>query len=561
MAVENVKREHWRSDVVIVGAGTAGLSTAIRLMQRVRTHNADVEAGRLKAETLEVPQIMIVEKGAEPGSHVCSGAAVDPIALKVLIPDYRERGAPIDAEVGPNPFYFLTPKTALRVPMTPPGMGSKGCFLASLSRFTRWLSAEAEAMGAQLFAGFPAADLLRDGDSVRGVRLGDKGIDKHGHPKPAVLYGDEIEASVTVLAEGVHGRLTKLAVESLGLGVEAMPQATVLGIKEVIELPADRLAPGTAMHTFGFPYDSATYAGGFLYSRPDRRVAIGLATGLDYRDPLLDPHDRFIQWKSHPFLQKLLSGGKVVEYGAKTIPEGGFFSVPKLAADGLVITGDAAGLLNSIRLKGAHLAMQSGMDAADAIFECWKSKSFTKEALEAYPRRFFGGWGGKELRRVRNLHQCYHGGQFAFMGGIALHTGTFGLLPAGRLAIRPECDSLEPLSRKPRERKAFSFVQSPLLPDKLSDVFLSGTVHEEDQPSHITIPDPAACAGKCKSEYDCPCTRFCPGQVYEWIEEEQKIRVNFTNCLHCQTCETKDPLRNIRWTLPEGEGGPKYREM
>jgi len=561
MGMETVKRERFQADVVIVGGGTAGLSTAFRLLKRAAEHNAAVDSGKLQAAKLEPPQVMVIEKGTDSGNHTLSGAVVDPVSLKELIPDFRERNAPFEGEVRNNPFYLLTSKAALRIPVTPPGMGSKGCLLTSISRFTRWLSKEAEAMGAQIFSGFSAVDFIRDGALVRGIRLGDKGIDKNGRPRHNALYGDEIEARVTVLAEGVSGSLTKRALRELGLGGRAMPQANVLGIKEIIQLPEARLKPGTAMHTFGYPLDTATYGGGFIYSRPERHVAIGLATGLDYRNPALDMHDLFVQWKSHPFMKKLLAGGKVVEYGAKTIPEGGYSCVPALVADGLAVVGDGAGLLNSVRLKGVHLAIQSGIDAADAIFGCLRSNATGKDALAAYPKKFFGGWAGKELFRVRNLHQCFHWGQYAYMAGIALHTASLGALPAGKLAIHPEADSLVPLSRKKRERKPLTFTQDALMLDKLSDVFLSGTVHEEDQPSHITIKDRPTCLDKCKAEFDCPCTRFCPAQVYEWVEEEKQIRVNFTNCLHCQTCETKDPYRNIEWKLPEGGGGPKYKNM
>jgi electron-transferring-flavoprotein dehydrogenase len=560
-AVPELKRERFQTDVLIAGAGVAGISTAIRLLQRVNAHNAAVEEGRLSAGRLEMPQVMVVEKAADIGNHVVSGAAVDPVSLKTLFPDFEKRGAPIDAWVENNPFYYLSSKAAIRVPITPPGMGSKGCFITSLSRLTRWLASEAESLGAQTAAGFAAVDWLEAGGAVAGLRLGDKGIDKQGLPRHNAMAGDEIEARVTVLAEGVHGTLTRRAIHAFGLDRDAMPQAAVLAIKEIIELPEERSATGTALHTFGYPHDASTYAGGFLYAGPGRTVTIGLATGLDYRDPLLDPHDLFVRWKSHPLLQKWIGGGKVIEYGAKTIPEGGYFSVPRLVADGLMIVGDAGGLLNSIRLKGIHLAVQSGIDAGDALFEAWKSGNFGKTALEAYPKAFFGGWAGREMRRVRNLHQCYHGGQMAFMAGIGLHTATLGFLPAGRLPIRPDADSLTPLSKRRSGTKPFAFTPDGLMPDKLSDVFLSGTVHEEDQPSHIAVLDGRVCAEKCKPEFDCPCTRFCPAQVYEWSEEEKKIRVNFTNCLHCQTCETKDPFRNISWKLPEGGGGPKYKGM
>ena len=553
----SVKRERFEADVVIAGAGVAGLSTAIRLFQQVESHNQRIESGEAQGEKLSAPQVMVIEKGADIGNHVLSGAVIDPVALTELLPDYREKGAPIRAEVVHNPFYFFTSKNALKLPFTPPGMGSKGCHLVSLAEFTRWMSKVAESQGVQLFNGFAAVDLLREGNAVKGIRLGDKGIDKHGHPRPNALYGDEIAAGVTVLAEGVHGCLTRQAVKDLGLSAP-MPQATVLGIKEIVQLPEERLKPGTAMHSFGFPHDSAKYGGGFVYSLPGNQAAIGLATGLDYRDPLLDMHELFVKWKLHPFMKKLLRDGKVIEYGAKTIPEGGYYSIPVLASDGLVIVGDGAGLLNSIRLKGVHLAIRSGMAAGDAIFRALCTKSFTREKLQIYPEAFFKSWAGSELRRVRNLHQCFHLGRMGGMAGIALHTASFGLLPAGRLAIHPERDSLHSLKKNPQNSP---FKQDALMLDKLSDVFLSGTVHDEEQPSHITVTDTQVCEQKCKPEFDCPCTRFCPAQVYEWIEEEKRIRVNFTNCLHCQTCETKDPYGNIIWKLPEGEGGPKYKNM
>ncbi|MBN1894522.1 electron transfer flavoprotein-ubiquinone oxidoreductase [bacterium] len=555
-----VKRERFEADVIIVGAGVAGLSTAIRIFQQVNSHNKRIESGQLQGEKLSPPQVMVVEKAADIGNHVLSGAVLDPVALAELLPDYRERGAPVEAEVIHNPFYFFTSKTAFKLPFTPPGMGSRGCLMVSLAEFTRWMSKLAESFGVQLFTGFAAVDLLREGNAVKGIRLGDKGIDKHGSPRPNALYGDEIAAGVTVLAEGVHGCLTRQAVQDLRLSAQ-MPQATVIGIKEIIQLPEERLKPGTALHSFGFPHDSATYGGGFVYSRPGSQAAVGLATGLDYKNPLLDMHELFLQWKSHPFMKKLLQGGKVLEYGAKTIPEGGYFSIPTLASDGLVIVGDGAGLLNSIRLKGVHLAIRSGMAAGDAIFQALQAKSWTRETLENYPRAFYQSWAGRELFRVRNLHQGFHLGRIGGMAGIALHTASFGLLPAGRIAIHPDRDSLHSIRKKKPGKKVFTFKQDALMLDRLSDVYLSGTVHDEEQPSHITITDPQVCEQKCKPEFDCPCTRFCPAQVYEWIEEEKRIRVNFTNCLHCQTCETKDPYANIIWKLPEGEGGPKYKHM
>jgi len=554
-----ISRERWQADVVVVGAGVAGLSTAIRLCQRVKSHNEAVESGKLKEEKLPSPTVLVIEKGISPGSHILSGALVDPRSLYALFPDFQEKKPPIEGEVISDPFYFLTSRLAFRLPYVPHLMRSKGCLMTSLSQFTRWLSQQAETLGIHILSGFSGVDFLREGEIIRGVRLGDRGIDKNGNPKSTVVYGEEIEAKVTVLAEGVHGRLTQLALEHLGLGKDRMPQSTVLGIKEIVQLPSSRLKPGTAIHTFGFPHDGNTFGGGFVYWRPENQVAIGLATGLDYKNPLLDPHHLFLQWKSHPLIRKFLSGGKVIEYGAKSIPEGGYFAIPQLVANGLVIVGDSAGLVNAVRLKGIHLAIQSGMDAGDAIFECWKKQSFTQEILHFYPQKFFNGWPGKELYRVRNLHQGFQYHRMMGILNIGLHTVSFGLWPFGKWPIRPEWSSLAPLSKKKPKIKIFSFPSSPLMLDKLTDVFFSGTQHEENQPSHITIKDPNACIEICKREFDCPCTRFCPAQVYEWIEEEKTIRVNFTNCLHCQTCEVKDPLQNIIWRLPEGGGGPRYK--
>lgn len=554
-----IQRERWNTDVLVIGAGVAGLSTAIRLCQKVKAYNEAIESGRLKGEKLPYPTVFVIEKGISPGSHVLSGALVDPCSLQELLPDFKERGAPIDGEVLSDPFYFLTSRFGFRLPYVPKIMRSKGCLMTSLSQFTRWIAKQAEDLGIHILTGFSAVDLLREEETIRGIRLGDKGIDKNGNPKSTVVYGEEIEARVTVLAEGIHGRLTKKALEDLGLGKNRMPQSTVLSIKEIVQLPEPRLKPGTAIHTFGFPHDGKTFGGGFVYWRPENQVAIGLATGLDYKNPLLDPHGLFLEWKSHPFIQKFLKGGKVIEYGAKSIPEGGYFSIPQLVGNGFVIVGDSAGLVNAVRLKGIHLAIQSGIDAGDAIFECWKKQSFSQETLNLYPQRFFTGWPGKELYQARNLHQGFQYHRMVGILNLGLHTVSFGLWPFGKWPIHPEYMSLVPLSKKKPKTKLFTFQSNSWMLDKLSDVFFSGTQHEEDQPSHITIKDPMACIEICKKEFDCPCTRFCPAQVYEWIEEEKTIRVNFTNCLHCQTCEIKDPLQNIVWKLPEGGGGPRYK--
>ncbi|MBN2029973.1 electron transfer flavoprotein-ubiquinone oxidoreductase [bacterium] len=559
--METIKREQYEIDIVLVGGGIANLSTAVRLMQRIDAHNKAVESGESKEQKLELPTVMIIEKSLKVGSHILSGAVVDPVALKELFPNFLELDCPLEDQVKSDPFYFLTSKMAVRVPMVPPVMRSKGAYIVSLEKLTQWFVKQAEALGAEMYTGFAASTLLKDGSRITGVRLGDKGLGKEGEPLSNVMYGDEILAKVVVLGEGVHGVVTKQAIKDLNLGEDINPPANVLGIKEIIQLPKKHGFEGKAMHTFGYPHNGKTYGGGFFYGRPDNQIALGLATGLNYQDPRMDMHELFVQWKSHPFINKIIAGGEVVEYGAKCIPEGGFFAVPKMVADGLMILGDSAGLLNSVKIKGIHLAMKSGICAGDTLFSCWKSGSFSAEQLEEYPKSFMNSWAGKELKKVRNIHQCFEHGRMTGMAGLVFNTVSFGLLPPGRMRNERDNDTLKPVQKYKKEKKPFTYKPDKLMQDRLSDVFLSGTEHREDQPSHIRIPDPKICVEQCGPKYNYPCTRFCPAEVYEWMEEDKRIQVNFTNCLHCQTCESKDPFDNIEWNLPEAEGGPRYKSM
>ena len=559
--METIKREQYKMDIVLVGCGIANLSTAVRLLQRIKDHNQAVESGKSNEKQLDPPTVMIIEKSVKVGAHILSGAVLDPISLRELFPNFLEIDCPLEGQVKSDPFYFLTSKLAFRVPVVPPIMRSKGAYVISLEKLTQWFAKQAETVGAEIYTGFAVNHILRDGNRITGIQLGDKGFGKDGKPLPNVMYGDEILSKVVVLAEGVRGVVTKQAIAELNLGENTNAQSNVLGIKEIVQLPEGRSFEGKAMHTFGYPYDMKTYGGGFIYGRPNNQIAIGLATGLNYQDPRLDLHELFVKWKSQPFINKIISGGEIIEYGAKCIPEGGLYAIPKMVADGLMILGDSAGLLNSVRIKGIHLAMKSGIHAGDTLFSCWKSGSFSAEQLEHYPQSFMNSWAGKELKQVRNIHQCFEHGRYMGMAGLVLNTISFGLLPPGRLKNEPDNETLKPLAKLKREKKPFTFKPDTLMQDRLSDVFLSGTEHREDQPSHIRIPDPKICVEQCGPKYNFPCTRFCPAEVYEWMEEDKRIQVNFTNCLHCQTCESKDPFHNIEWNLPEAEGGPRYKSM
>ncbi|MFZ4397749.1 MAG: 4Fe-4S dicluster domain-containing protein [Kiritimatiellia bacterium] len=546
-------RDRMTFDIVGVGCGIATLSTVLRLLKRVRNDGA--------ASSRPPPSVLIIEKGASIGAHSMSGAVVDSESLADLLTLDEFTALPRFATVQKESFQYLTASKALRVPWVPPLMQAEGFPIVSLSAVTRYLAGLCEKAGAEIYCGFPAVELLRENGRVTGVRLGDKGVDKDGKKRSMFLPGADLMARTVILGEGACGFLSEQLIEQDQMR-GPNPQTYAVGIKELLEIPERKGSAGTIMHTFGYPLDSKTYGGGFVYCLSDTLVAVGMVTALDYRNPTLNPHDLFRLFKRHPRVQPFLAGGKVVEYGAKVLPEGGVHSVPGLVADGAILVGDAGGLCNSLRLKGVHLAVQSGLAAGDTLFACWQNGDWSKAALQKYPAQLQKSRGWKELEKIRNVRASFHFGTIPGMMSVGMSLGSAGMLPPGRLPLKPDWESMRALSSvtpcqlPPKTEGPESNQQL----DKLSDVFFSKTHHEENQPSHLKIPDPEKCK-RCIPKYDAPCTRFCPAQVYVLNDDKQGVHIDFANCLHCKTCQIKDPLQNIQWTPPEGGGGPVYARM
>ncbi len=552
----NQPREELPFDVLFVGGGPANLASAIRLAQLSREKGLDLEIG-------------LIEKGDFLGAHSLSGAVMDPRALARLLPDYLKMGCPVETSHCQDALFYLTPDRALPVPYIPPFMDNHGCFVTSMSKMTAWLGEQAEALGVNIFCGFAGKELLfaQDGRTVAGVRTGDKGVDKSGQPRNNFELGADLLANVTVLGEGPCGSLARDLNQKMKIYPKYMPQEYETAIKEVIELPSAPAFPknATVLHTFGHPLGNAK-GGAFLYQMGDNRVTIGLVMGLNYKNPMFNPHEAFLSLKKHPLIQRILAGGKVVQQGAKIMCVGGFHSMPTLAVDGALLVGESASMLNPQRLKGIHTSMESGMLAAETIIQAFENEDFSAEGLSSYEKRIKGGWVGKELREARNFSQALSKkgvGRYFHMAAQHLSEGK-GLLDP--MPLEKDSQTLSTLQEL-RSAKA----QSPsietdgvLMVDKLTGVYLSGTKHEENQPCHLLIHDMSLCLGQCYEEYANPCTRFCPGQVYEMEMTEtgaRRLKLNPSNCLHCKTCEIKDPFENITWTCPEGGGGPRYQFM
>lgn len=548
MSAEAIQRDVIEVDVLCVGAGTAALATALRFLRKCSAANA------------AKPTVMVIEKGAAVGAHALSGAVMDPTPLAELLTAEELAALPVEARVTGETMARLSPTGHTKVPWAPPEMHAHNFPIVSLSKFTAWLGTLAEAAGAEVYPDMPGAELLFEGDRVGGVRLRDKGWDKHGQKRAHFEAGADIRAQVVVLGEGACGYLTEQLIKRQQLAKDANPQAYALGIKEVLEVPAAPDRVGQIFHTFGYPLDSHTYGGGFLYRMSATRVALGLVTALDYAPAEINTHDLFRAFKAHPLIAKEIEGGEVVGYGAKVLPEGGFFAVPELATAGALIVGDAAGLLDSVRLKGIHLAVQSGLAAGDTLFDCWQQRDFSSEALRAYPVRFKQMQGWKDLHKVRNARAAFKFGMLPGVMATGLSLVTKGALPPGRIRREADHAGLKKLgmcAKSPAPPRANSSKQQL---DLLTDLFHSGTKHEEDQPAHLHILQPERCP-ECIVNFGAPCTRFCPAQVYELEEHAPRIRIQASNCLHCKTCQIKDPLQNIEWVTPEGGGGPAYREL
>jgi len=568
-----MERESLEMDVVFVGAGPANLSGALHLARLVKEHDEAIASGKKQGKPLGDIEIAVIEKGASIGAHILSGAVMDPKALAELIPDFVEQGAPLESPVKEDYFLYLTKNRAIKSPITPPPLKNHGYYIVSLNRLTAWLGEKCEAAGINIFPEFPGAEMLYDADDrVVGVRTGDKGIDKDGKPKSNFEPGVDLHAKVTVLGEGPRGSLTKQLVQRLNLDEGKEPQVYSIGVKELWELPDDRYPAGRVTHTLGFPSDAQTYGGGWIYGMQNRILNIGYVTGLDYRDPLLDPHAEFQQYKTHPYIAKLLAGGKMIRYGAKTIAAGGVFAMPRIYGDGVLLVGDCAGFLNSQRLKGIHSAIKSGMLAAETIFEALLAADYSAQQLKRYEELVNQSWIIPELRKVRNFHAGFKYGRWAglFNTGLQFITGgrSWGLLD--RAHAEPGHEVMEKLSTRGYRGDDISQRYDGLKFDgkltfnKVTDVYHAAVAHDEDQPVHLHVLDTNICSTRCAAEYGNPCQRFCPAAVYEMVDGgngKRKLQINFSNCVHCKTCDIMDPYQIINWVTPEGGGGPDYKGM
>jgi electron-transferring-flavoprotein dehydrogenase len=564
-----MEREVLEFDVQFIGAGPAGLAGAIHLAHLIEQHNQKIAAGA-PGDAIGELNIAVLEKSERVGAHGISGAVMDPRAMLELMPDYRERGCPIESDVTSDDVYMFSEGGQLRLPLVPPMLDNHGNQVLSLGNLVAWMAGIAEEKGVMVITETPAARPLVENGKVLGVRTGDKGIDKNGEKKPNFQPGADCMAKATVLCEGPRGTIAKVLNEQLGLSVGKNAQVYSTGVKEIWEMPAGRVQKGRVIHTMAWPLPNETFGGGFIYGMNDTHWSVGFVTGLDSRDPTTDPHGNLQRFKQHPFVKALLTGGKPVAYGAKAIPEGGYWAMPKLSADGLLLCGDTGGFLNGARLKGIHLAIKSGMMAAETLFECLLANDFSKERLAGYEKRFENSWAAQELRSVRNFHQGFEHGLWAgmFNTGVGMITGGRDMFLRDRAGNEPGYARMRKLRDVyPNGKPAPMKFDGEYTKDKLSDVYLSGTKHDEDQPVHLVVADTTVCATKCREEFGNPCQHFCPASVYEMVPDEAaggdalKLRINASNCVHCKTCDIADPYQIITWVTPEGGGGPDYKNL
>ena len=543
-----MERESMEFDVVIVGAGPSGLSTAIRLRQLCAEHGSDLS-------------ICIVEKGSEVGAHILSGAVVEPRSLDELFPDWKDRGAPLHTPAREDRLYYLTRGGAVRLP-TPPQMHNDGNYIISLGNLCRWLGEQAEALDVSIFPGFPASEVLYDEDgTVKGVATQDMGVGSDGQPKASFEPGVELHAKMTVFAEGCRGHLTKSLFDRFDLRAGVDPQTYGIGIKELWEVDPAKHEPGLVVHTLGWPLDRSTYGGSFLYHLEENQVAVGFVVGLDYTNPHLSPYEEFQRFKTHPTIRPAFEGGRRIAYGARAISEGGLQSLPKLTVPGGLLVGDTAGFLNVPKIKGTHTAMKSGIIAAEAIFDGLSAESSPCEITD-YRSRLEQTWLWDELHRVRNLRPSFRWGLW---GGL-VYSGfeTYVLRGKAPWTLHHHADhaALEKASQCPRIE--YPKPDGEVSFDRNSSVYLSNTNHEEDQPVHLTLKDDSVPIAVNLAEYDAPEQRYCPAGVYEIVREGgdgPRLQINAQNCVHCKTCDIKDPTQNIHWVTPEGGGGPNYPNM
>jgi electron-transferring-flavoprotein dehydrogenase len=553
------ERESLDVDILIVGGGPAGMSAALRLSQLQQARGGEPLA------------IAVLEKAREVGAHMLSGALLDPSTLRQLVPDFEAKGAPLAAAVTHDAVFVLTRRGKFRLPITPPPLQNHGHHIISLNQFVKWLGSQVEAAGIDVFTGFSGSEVLYDGDRVVGVRTGDRGIDKHGQRKSSFEPGVDVRAKVTIFCDGVRGNLTKPLITNLGLDSGRQPQVFALGIKELWEVPKGRLAMGSVIHTMGYPLRNEEFGGSFIYALSDEHLSIGFVAGLDYKDPRFDPHLAFQHFKQHPFVTALLAGGRMARYGAKALPEAGWHAIPRVHMDGALIAGDAAGFMNSMRLKGIHLAMRTGMLAAESAFEAVHAGDVSASRLESYQRAIDAGPVRAELYPVRNVHQAFGHGLVAGVLYSGLSLVTKGWWVQDPMPSDGGYKRMEKLAEYyPGETPPIDTPSNPakvdrqLTFDKLTNVHFSGTRHSEDQPSHLIVHDTDICRTRCREEYGNPCTRFCPANVYEMVDDGaggKKLHINASNCVHCKTCDIMDPYQIIDWVPPEGGEGPQYEGM
>ena len=566
------EREVKDVDVLFVGGGVASLSGALHLSNMIKDHNQKIEEEG-NGKPIDEIMIAVLEKAAFPGSHGISGAVMDPAALKDLIPNFLEKGAPLEGEVKKESIYFLTKNRKIKLPfgLIPRQLNPQynhGNYVVSVSRLNEWLAGLVEESGVDIFPGFAGTEVLYDGDRVIGVRTGDKGIDADGNKKGNYEPGIDLHAKVTIFGEGSRGSLVKTLIDRFNLDDQKNPPAFEVGVKEVWEIPEGRIQPGEVIHTMGYPLKSNTFGGGFIYGMKDNMVSLGQLTSLDYEDPFIDPHREFQKLKLHPMVKDLLKDGKLVQYGAKTAPVGGYFSVPKLTFDGGLIIGDSANLFNALKIKGVHLAMRSGMLAAETILDCLKKDDFSETQLEQYRAAMMDSKEVNDLYKVRNFHQTMQKGLYKGIIAVSMQIPLGGSIFRSRLESESDHTHMKSVATlygtdsPADEKKGDIKFDGELTFDKDTDVYYSGSTHEEAQPSHLKIKDLEICYNQCAKEFQNPCVRFCPANVYEMEKDEEtgklKMMINFSNCVHCKTCDVKDPYENITWVPPEGGGGPKY---